>query len=276
MTGAAADPDEGCRLFARYAYAPHKLGYCGPPGPAGPELLRASGAESPGAANADGHGRGGIDTARLRALARGFSGAWPYLEILARLAGVDDPLDATVVRAYWLGGGPAVTVDPRAFGRALLDRIGPQAGHYWQHLTPDLLAEAAPHHCFHVFGVYPWSRLLGPTGYEAPLHVLDSCRIRWARVREIDHAAGTVLVSNRRLTWQDGRLGLSQPRTEQVAYTAESRAFLPDLSPGDAVALHWDRVTDRLTDGLLAGLRKSTLDQLELTNLRLAGRPGTP
>ena len=35
--------------------------------------------------------------------ARRFSGAWPYLQVLARLTGVDDPLDAGLVEAYWLG-----------------------------------------------------------------------------------------------------------------------------------------------------------------------------
>ena len=39
--------------------------------------------------------------------------------------------------------------------------IGPQAGRYWSHLTPELGHEAAANHCFHVFGVYPWTRFLG-------------------------------------------------------------------------------------------------------------------
>ena len=43
----------------------------------------------------------------------------------------------------------------------LLDRIAAAgAGRYWTHLKPALLAEAMPTHGFHVFGVYPWTRLL--------------------------------------------------------------------------------------------------------------------
>ena len=114
-------------------------------------------------------------------LARGFSGAWPYQQVLAELAGIDDPLDERVVRAYWTGNELTDRVGNVRFGSALLERIRPQAGHYWGHLTDDLLAEASPTHAFHVFGVYPWSRLL-ETGLPEPLNVLDSCRIGWAEV----------------------------------------------------------------------------------------------
>ncbi|MGH3568857.1 MAG: DUF6390 family protein [Pseudonocardia sp.] len=71
----------------------------------------------------------------VRAAARRFTGAWPYLEVLARLTGISDPLDPRLIESYWLGGGVNATISSRAFGEALLEVITPQAGHYWTHLT---------------------------------------------------------------------------------------------------------------------------------------------
>jgi hypothetical protein len=245
-------PGPGDALFARYAYAPNELGYCGP-AQAGALL---------------GRGAAGAAVPDLRALARTFHGAWPYLEILAAMTGVGDPLDRRVVEAYWLGGGLADAVDGREFGAALLARIGPQARHYWRHLTGEILDEAAPHHCFHVFGVYPWSRLLGPQGFEHPLRVLDGCRIRWGTV--VERGADHVLVRNRRLTWDGLRLGLSEPRTERATLAAGGLSLLPDVQPGERVALHWEWTTDRLDDEQVAALRRTTQAQIEVTNRRLA------
>ena len=77
----------GPLLFARYAYPPNELGYCGPTDP-GALLESAS---------------DGFDLAELAHLATGFAGAWPYLELIAGCNGIADPLDARVVEAYWVG-----------------------------------------------------------------------------------------------------------------------------------------------------------------------------
>ena len=248
----APSDEEGARLFARYAYAPNRLGYCGP---ADTRAVLATGAT-------------GEVPDDLRKLARGFSGAWPYLQTLAELTGIEDPLDRRLVESYWIGGGVADTVDPRTFGEALLARIAPQAGHYWKHLTPEIVREAAPNHCFHVFGVYPWTRLLASGFVEQPLSVLDNCRIRWARV--LDRTNDELVVENQRLTWEDGRLGLSGPREETLAATPESLAFLPDVAKGDRIALHWDWVTAPLTNEQAVILCRTTIAQLDATNRRLA------
>ena len=229
----SAGLSSGAALFARYADAPNALGYCGPP-----EGI-------------------GTTEAEIRASARRFSGVWPYLEVLARLTGTADPLDARLVEAYWLGRdlGPEFGIDRETFGRELLAVLGPKAGAYWTHLTPDLLTEAAPDHGFHVFGVYPWSRLLaaGPQ----PLFVLDSCRIRWGTVVGLD----PLTVSSPRLTW-DGHLALGDPVEGPVEGDGVTR--------GDTVAVHWDRLVDRLTGDQAEVLEASTRTRLTLTNRRLA------
>ena len=134
----------GERLFARYAYAPNHLGYCGPADTAALAELASTGRTE----------------ADVRSIASRFSGAWPYLSVLAELAGIADPLDERVVRAYWTGSSLLDEVDRPRFWRDLLDRIAAAgAGRYWTHLKPGLISEAMPTHGFHVFGVYPWTRL---------------------------------------------------------------------------------------------------------------------
>jgi hypothetical protein len=236
----------GAVMFARYAFAPNDLGFCGP---AGSTALR-SGTE-----------------AEIRAAARRFSGAWPYLQVLARLAGVADPLDEQVVASYWHGGGVGARVDPREFGAELLAVIGPQAGPYWAHLTDDLLDEAAPDHAFHVFGVYPWTRLLGRGMDEQPMHVLDSCRIGWGTV--VDPGEETARVETRPLVLADGVPALGAPEVRTVAVEHEGHARVPDLAEGDLVALHWGRICDRLTPEQVGDLERSTARQLAATAARL-------
>jgi hypothetical protein len=225
---------KGAALFARYADAPNALGYCGPP-----EGI-------------------GTTEAGVRASARRFSGVWPYLQVLARLTGTPDPLDARLVEAYWLGRD--LGLDRTEFGRELLAVLGRSAGAYWTHLNADLLAEAAPDHGFHVFGVYPWSRLLGAG--PQPLEVLDSCRIRWGTVVGLD----PLTVSSPRLTWDGTQLGLGNPTVGPVAGDG--------VAVGDTVAVHWDRLVDVLTPDQAQVLAASTAHRLALTTARLRTAAG--
>lgn len=257
--GSVITDSVGAWVFARYAYAPNRLGYCGPTRSG--QLLRYG-------------ATGTIDT-DLRALAREFHGAWTYMETMAELAGLDDPLDRRIVESYWLGGDLSPDIDASLLAKALLARITRQTGHYWAHLTPETLDSAAADHCFHVFAVYPWSRLLGPDHYEQPLHVLDNCRIRWGTV--LARHGDFLIVRSRHLTWDGYRLGLSQPQSEKVAHAVTGQSFLPDVVPGDRVSMHWDWTCDRLSDHQVATLRAATLYQIEATNRRLAppgARPG--
>jgi hypothetical protein len=89
----------GPALFVRYAFAPNRLGYCGP---ADADALLEYGA------------LGRADNG-FRALARQFEGAWPQLRRIAAATGTADPLDREVVEAYWIGN-------------RLLDRAGDGEG----------------------------------------------------------------------------------------------------------------------------------------------------
>jgi hypothetical protein len=238
-------------MFARYAHAPNALGYCGPP---------------LGATLRD----GSVD--QVRKAATQFSGAWPYLRVLAKMTGISDPLDYRLVESYWLGGGVGANLDPGEFFDALLAIIGPQAGQYWSHLTPDLAGEAAGNHCFHVFGIYPWTRFLGGAGRqnsaEQPLSVLDNCRITWGTV--LSRAADQVEVMCQGLAWDGQKLTLSESTARVLDVWADGYSAVPDVAVNDEIAIHWGRLCGRLRQDQIQALADSTTRQLHVTNHRLA------
>jgi hypothetical protein len=242
------DPESrGAEMFARYAHAPNALGYCGPP---------------LGATLRD----GSVD--EVRKAATQFSGAWPYLRVLAKMTGISDPLDYRLVESYWLGGGVGANLDPGEFFDALLAIIGPQAGQYWSHLTPDLAREAAGNHCFHVFGVYPWTRFLGRGMDEQPLSVLDNCRIIWGTV--LSRAGDQVEVMCQGLAWDGQALTLSEPSARRLDVWADGYSAVPDVGVGDEIAIHWGRLCGRLQPDQIQALADSTARQLHATNQRQA------
>jgi Family of unknown function (DUF6390) len=239
----------GTALFARYAYPPNELGYCGPDDASVLLTTDSAGAEQ-----------------QIAEHARQFEGAWSYLEIIAAAADIADPLDPRVVEAYWIGNELLDNVDPDALVSQLRQRFGDQAGASW---VPGL-----PHHGFHVFAVYPWVGLLRRgTGNDVALSVLEQCRIRWGEVLEV--TGERVRVRARPLVLTDSRLELGPPSEQTAAWSVAGRSLLPSadglppVSAGDQVAMHWDWVCDVLTDDQLIQLDSRTADQLARTNAGL-------
>ena len=242
---------DGAQRFVRYAYPPNERGSCGPQEHGTLFEYGVSGTTDPG----------------LRDLVTRFSGAWPYLELIARETGIGDALDDRVVEAYWLGTPLLDRIDSGAFGASVDERFRLRTGRSWVRLE-SLVTGAVPSHSFHVFAVYPWVGLLAADRGPDPLAILDRCRIRWGRVIAV--VGDTAVVDSRALTWDGVRLSLGENGTEHVRLGIEGRGFLTDVAPGDWVSLHWDWICDRLDRGRLRMLRASTLRQLRLTNERLA------
>ena len=228
MPGAPVTPGtvEGALLFARYAFPPNELGYCGPDG-ASVLLEHAT--------------SGGLEEEIVRR-ARNFDGAWPYLQTISAAAGIDDPLDARVVEAYWIGNELLDRVDASAFLETLGEKFAGQVGGVWDRVGP--AGRPLAHHSFHVFAVYPWFGLLR-TGSNVPLSVLDQCRIRWGTVIGLD--AERALVRSQPLTWDGEALAIGAEREETVRWSTGRRSLRAGLAVGDLVSLHWDWVCDRLT-----------------------------
>ena len=211
----------GTLLFARYAYPPNQLGYCGPDDAGA--LLRADVPDE------------------IARRARRFEGAWSYLEFIARAAGIADPLDEAVVEAYWVGNELLDRVRAPDLVNFLRGRFSGQPGGTWTEAAGRALA----HHSFHVFEVYPWANVLRRTGKAAAVWVLDRCRIRTGTVVAVEGAEATV--RSRPLLWENGVLIHGPEREEVAGWSVDGRSLLPGLAPGDRVALHWDWVCDVIT-----------------------------
>src|SRR5262245_21078248 len=225
----------GQALFARYAYPPNELGYCGP---------------------AVGGGTSG-----LAAHAREFDGAWPYLAAIAEAVDAQDPLDEEVVSSYWVGGPALSRVDPTGLLARLRASFKGQVTGMLDavHAAPRVLA----HHSFHVFVVYPWVRFLDRDSATA-LGVMQDCRIRWGTVESVEgeHA----VIASRPLHLDDGALALGESRAERVQWKKGELSLAPAPQQGSLVAAHWDWVCGSLTHDQTAALESATLTTLELVN----------
>jgi len=239
--------DEGATQFARYAFPPNELGYCGPDDASALLEHTTSG--------------GGADEVARRAPQ--FDGAWAYLEVLAAAAGLD-PLHPRVVDAYWVGNDLLDAVDPVHLLATVTDQFRSQSGGLLSRVTasPDVLA----HHGFHVFAVYPWANLLGKGG-DVPRSVLQACRIRHGTVVAVTPERADV--ESRALTWDGARLGLGPPTVESVRWSSAGLSLHAGPAVGDAVSMHWDWVCERLTRAQVDALTDATARTLDLTNALL-------
>jgi hypothetical protein len=242
-------PVSGPILFARYAFGPNRLGYCG--SDAVDELFAGATVS--------------YDDRGLRELAKTFEGAWPYLELIARANGIPDPLDRRVVEAYWLGNSLLDTVTPQLMADSLTARFRPRLQAIaWRWLGDKAGSGGVPVHAFHVLDVFPRVGLLRSGSTDDALQVMDSCRIRWGRVLERD---GEALVVNAvPLAMIDGKLALGAARAERVQAWRDGAAFVEGVGPGDIVAIHWSWACDRLTPARLADLAWWTHRQIAVAN----------
>lgn len=231
--------EPGYALFARFAFPPNELGYCGPTD-AGALL-------------------GDHDTDARATYARAFDGAWPYLTAIADTVD-DDPLGEEVVRSYWVGGPLLDKVDAATLQGRLRAAFTGQVTGLLDEL-PD--GQALAHHSFHVFVVYPWVRFLDRDPV-TPLQVLQDCRIRWGVVDTVedDHAR----IVSRPLVYADGLLYLDEPGTERVTWRKDGISLAPAPAPGETVAAHWGWLCGSLTESETAALAAATQTTLDLVN----------
>lgn len=250
MSDTPAVPVTGAELFARYAYPPNELGYCGPGDPGGLLVRGSPEAE--------------LEVARR---ARAFEGAWVYLELIAEASDISDPLDPRVVEAYWLGNDLLTSIDCGWFLSRLRARFQGQQGGQWTGGIPDLEAGVVPHHAFHVFGVYPWVGLLRRQS-DVARSVLDQCRIRTALVTAVDGPRATVRVAP--LAWDGSRLDIGPAELVSVRWSHEGSSLLEGVEVGDCVSVHWDWVCDVLGPDQAATAEDYERRQLEVTNALLS------
>lgn len=239
----------GALLFGRYAFPPNSRGYCGPPDHMALLERVASGSSDQG----------------LVELERRFEGAYPYLALIARANGIDDPFDERVVDAYWIGNRYLERVEASSFYESLKERfkarMDPRSFHW---LTTKLDLMARPHHNFHVLEVYKRAGLTRDSEAEITLERMDACRISWGEVMAVEK--GCLVVARRALRLRGGKLVLGHPEVTQVAYELNGHSFVRQVAPGSVVSIHWNWACDTLTPGSLRRLRQRTAQYLRLAN----------
>ena len=240
-------PLDGTLLFIRYAFMPNRLSYCG--GDDNTTLFQ--------------HAVAGETDAGVPPLLRKFTGAYPYLALIARANGVADPFDRRVVEAYWVGNELLERVEVRQLYDSLRERFRKQvSGRTLDLLVSKAPAGARPHHSFHVFDVH--SR----TGELANhLDTMENCRVSWGRVTAIEGT--TFLVERRPLLLAGGKLALGEPQPARVLRQVAERGFTEHARAGDWISIHWGWACDVLTERQVRALDRYTRHHLALANLTL-------
>jgi hypothetical protein len=234
---------DGMLLFARFAFMPNRLGYCGTD--ANAELV---------AYLKEGRADGGL----RRHLAT-FSGALPHLRLIAESTGIADPFDERVVEAYWIGNELLEHVDWTRHARRLREQFQSRL----RPSTVDLLvgkpqAGARAHHAFHVFD------LSFRTGLPGGDHALDLCRIGWGTIVSVDPGAYTVVYEP--IIIDRGRLAFGPPQPLRVLRTLGDDPLADDGAIGDVLAFHWRFACMRLSAPQAANLAHYTRGMMALAN----------
>ena len=237
----------GTLRFVRYAFMPNRLRYCG--GDDNRTLFE--------------YGLAGVSDGGLVPLLRRFTGALPYLTLIARANAIADSFDPRVVEAYWLGNELLDRVEVRQLYDSLLERFGRQLqGRTRLVVLGKAPAGARPHHSFHVLDVH--SRV---GELEHSLATLDNCRVSWARVLRPE--ASELVVERQPLLLRAGKLALGDWRSERVARQVDGQSFVDDALHGDWVSLHWGWVCEVLTYQQRLNLERYTRHHLTLANATL-------
>jgi hypothetical protein len=234
---------DGVRLCAQFSLATSELEYCGPPGASA--LLRR--------ALLSGEGIREASAALLR-----FEALEPYLSALA-LKHRREPLDYSVVEAYWIGNELLEGFTRADFAHILSDlaRRGLPKG-LAQKLAARLPESPIPHHAFHVFFVGV-GRVTGKVA--TTLRNMDNCRPSWGLVTR--RRPGMALVERQPLEDRGGNLALGEPVEVEVAVDA---ALEREVHVGEYLAIHWGQAASPLPWDRRAHLELYTLKAIEAAN----------
>jgi hypothetical protein len=234
----------GSLRFIRYGFMPNQLRYCG--GDDNRTIFD--------------YAIAGETDGGLTPLLRKFTGALPYLQLIARANGIADPFDERVVEAYWLGNDLLAGVEARQLYDDLRERFRTQlTGKTLDLVIGKAPAGAKPHHNFHVFDVHSRAGQL-----EHSLATMDQCRVSWGKVI---HVEGSLLVVERQpLVLTGGNLALGPVAIVTVTRQFEGRGFADSAISGDWVSLHWSWVCEVITARQQQCLARETERHLRLAN----------
>lgn len=173
----------------------------------------------------------------IRKILQRFPVVCGYYQKLAKISGIGDIFDATVVGNYWVGG-------------RLLDKV-----------TKKNSNGILPFHAYHVLFV---GSSTGNVKFD--LKARDLCRITLARVVKTQLAIKKVLVKYRPLAEVNGKIVLADEICEEVDWGTER----PELTPGSPVSLHWGKIIEILTNSEAFTLKQYTSIAIDMYNSRAA------
>jgi len=238
---------DGTIKFARYAFMPNRLGYCGSDDNKTLFDYCAAKHTDPG----------------LVIILQKFEAAYPYLKLIANSNYITDPFDARVVEAYWLGNELLDQVDLTRFYNSLRDRFAKRLdSKTLGYLLSKPPLGARPFHNFHVFDVHSRTGALGHS-----LDTMENCRIGWGRVKEI--WATHLVVEHQPLLLECGKLKLDKPREKRVLRQIDGTGFITNCQVGDWVSFHWDWTCEILSPRQVQNLETYTRYHLKLANQTL-------
>jgi hypothetical protein len=196
----------------------------------------------------------------LERILRKFTGALPYLKLIARANGIADPFDERVVEAYWLGNNLLQTVEARQLYDTLAERADRQlSGRVRALVLGKAPAGARPHHNFHVFDVYSRMNEIGDT-----LLTMDQCRVSWGHVVGCD--GPNLVVERQPLVIRAGKLALGEAVRIRALRDVDGRSLVGKALPGDWVSMHWGWICEVLAPRQIANLRHYTDYHLAIAN----------
>ena len=238
----------GTTRFVRYAFMPNRLQYCG--GDDNRTILDYAVAD--------------VREAPLVGMLRKFTGAVPYLALIARRNGIADPFDERVVEAYWIGNDLLEHVEARELYDHLHARYGRELSkRTMERVAAKAPAGARPHHSFHVFDVWRQTE----RGSNEVLATIDSCRISWGTVKAIEPLE--LVVERRPVVLRDGRLALGEAQTERVTRMLEGGGFVDQVAVGEVISIHWSWACEVLSARQQRALERYTQLHLGLANQTL-------
>lgn len=241
----------GTILFARYAFSPNRLKFCGPD--AHWDIFEYTSRK--------------LSDQGLTELLSEFEGAYPYLEFIASENKIADPFAFKVVEAYWIGNELLGNINLSKFYDHLKERFKKRTkAKSFEYLMGKVPLGAKPYHAFHVFDIF--TRIGGIRGIDLgpALETINNCKISWGKIIKVRENALEIEYQPLHL---DKKLFFGPNEVKRIDYQFKSRSFLENPQIGDWISFHWNWACDVLTERQLKNLQKWTLWHLKIANFTI-------
>lgn len=246
----------GLILFSKYAFAPNTLQYCGPKEIESVfENITQEKEEL---------------TQNSKKLLLQFTGAIPYLELIAKSNNIRDIFDYRVVEAYWIGNSLLSKVPAKSLYSSIIDRFKDRTTlKEWSKIAPKPILGAKPFHAFHVFDIGKKVGLVNLGAVKEVLETMNNCRIGWGRIKSkkletAGFSIGSAVVEYYPIVLDDSNKLKIGEKTERSFYFTDQ-----NINEGDEVSVHWQFICDKITTRERKNLIYWTNYHLDITNSEL-------